>query len=246
MLTLNAISVTAHHKQVLQNVSLTCTPGQIQALMGPNGSGKSTLVHTIMGHPAYQLTHGTIHLDTIDISTLSIDKRARAGIFVAFQYPQEIPGVPVLTFLREAYRALTGQERALSDFTSYVTSLLEHIGLDASFLYREVHTHFSGGEKKKFELLQLLLFKPRIALLDEIDSGLDIDAIKTIASALAYACAENPALSVMLITHYNRILKHIEPHYVHILCQGNIIASGDKNLAYELETTGYEAYHDKQ
>ena len=242
MLTINNLSISVDNKHIINNLSLQCAAGSIHALMGPNGSGKSTLAYSLLGHPKYQVTQGSVLLNATELFQLSTDKRARAGLFVAFQYPQEIPGVSLLTFLQEAHRALTGTSLNTAAFKDLLYKTLETLQLDHSFIYRDLNDGFSGGEKKRFELLQLLLFKPRVAILDEIDSGLDVDAIKLVAHGIHQARQENPELALILITHYRRILDYVKPDHVHIIQNGTLIRSGNQALIELVETKGYDAF----
>ncbi|MBA3954785.1 Fe-S cluster assembly ATPase SufC [Candidatus Dependentiae bacterium] len=239
MLYLKNVSIALDTKPIIDTLSLSFSAGTVHALMGPNGSGKSTLAATLMGHPAYTLTSGQLLLDTSDLSALPVEKRARAGLFLAAQYPQEVPGVQVFTFLKEAHRMLTGQDIAVSAFKELVYAAFDRVNLDHSFVYRNLHEGFSGGEKKRLEIAQLLLFSPKVALLDEIDSGLDVDALKLVAQALQYAKSVNPDLVLILITHYNRILEYIVPDYVHVISCGRLVASGSHELAHTIEQRGY-------
>lgn len=241
MLKINNVSVSIEQKQILNKLSLAFEPSKIYAIMGPNGSGKSSLVYTLLGHPMYQMSEGTIDFLDMDLASMKVDERARAGIFVAFQYPHSIGGVKVMDFLRESYRALSSQDVNLDEFQQKIRDAFACVGLDESFLYRGLNEGFSGGEKKRLEVAQLLLFKPKLAILDEIDSGLDIDAIKKIASAIHHAKQHNPDMTLVLITHYQRILHHISPDSVHILMNGRIVCSGDNKLALRIEEMGYDA-----
>jgi Fe-S cluster assembly ATP-binding protein len=210
--------------------------------MGPNGSGKSSLANALMGHPAYTVSAGKIFFDNKDITNSAIHERARQGLFLSFQHPCEIPGVSIASFLREAYTAISRETISPLDFESLLSHRCMQLGIDKAFTNRAVNVGFSGGEKKRFELLQLLLLKPKVAILDEIDSGLDVDSLKVVAQGIAIARQENPDLAILLITHYQRILDYIVPDYVHILCQGRIIQSGDASLARHIEVRGYDEY----
>lgn len=236
---LKNISIVFDSKTIIDNLSLICTAGTVHAVMGPNGSGKSTLAATLMGHPAYTLTNGLILLEEINLADLPVEKRARSGLFLAAQYPQEVPGVQVFTFLKEAHRMLTGQDISVTDFKQLVYAAFDRVNLDHSFVYRNLHEGFSGGEKKRLEIAQLLLFNPKVAVLDEIDSGLDVDALKTVAQAIQYAKTINPNLVVIIITHYNRILEYLVPDYVHVISQGKLLVSGSRQLARTIEEQGY-------
>lgn len=241
MLQITDLSVAIDNTPILKNFSLTCQPGSVHAIMGPNGSGKSTLAYTLMGHPSYQINHGSVQLQGAAITDLSPDKRAKAGIFLAFQQPLEIPGVTVATLLKEAHYAVTGMQMNVTDFNALLQQKLAMLKLDPAFAYRNVNEGFSGGEKKRLEMVQLLLLQPKLAILDEIDSGLDIDALKLVADALASAREQNPTMIIVLITHYQRMLNHVQPDYVHIMQQGTLVKSGDASLAHQLENRGYDA-----
>lgn len=242
MFIIQNLSVSVEQKAVLAAISLECMSGSLHVLMGPNGSGKSTLAYALMGHPKYFITQGAVTLDGNNLLELSVDKRARAGLFIAFQYSQEIPGVQMLSFLHEAYCAYTSDKCTLQEFKLLLYPLLDLLKLDHSFIYRDLNDGFSGGEKKRFELLQLLLLKPKVAILDEIDSGLDIDAIKLVAEGIKAAQNRNPAGAIILITHYQRILGFLSPDYVHIIYNGKLVASGDKKLSVLLEKQGYDGF----
>ncbi len=245
MLNIKNLSVSADSTPIITHFSLTCGPGTVHALMGPNGSGKSTLAYTLIGHPKYTVTEGSITLNDRALLELSVDKRAREGLFVAFQYCQEIPGVSMLTFLQEAYRAYTGNNLTTQAFQELLYKTVDNLQLDHSFIYRDLNDGFSGGEKKRFELLQLVLFKPKVAILDEIDSGLDVDAIKIVAQNIQQARRENPKLILLLITHYRRILDYIKPDQVHILSDGTLITSGTEELIEIVESKGYDGFLSK-
>lgn len=242
MLTIQSLHIHINTKEVIKNLSLQIESSSIHALMGPNGSGKSSLAYTIVGHPSYAITQGTIIFKNNILNELSPDARARLGIFLTFQQPPALPGVKVLTFLKEAYTAVTGKPCSIKEFSALLTPYLDLLNIDPLFLHRNLHEGFSGGEKKKFEILQLLVLKPQLAILDEIDSGLDIDALKLVAQALQLARQENPNMSLLLITHYQRILHYIQPDYVHILCDGSIVTSGNAQLVHALEQQGYDGY----
>ena len=241
MLTIQSLNLSINGKEVIKNLSLQIEATSIHALMGPNGSGKSSLAYAIIGHPHYVVTHGSLIFNGHAINDLSPDARARLGIFLTFQHPPALPGVRVITFLKEAYAARFGT-CSIKEFSVLVAPYVELLAIDPLFLHRSLHDGFSGGEKKKFEVLQLLLLKPTLAILDEIDSGLDIDALKVVAHALQKARQENPSMSLLLITHYQRILQYIQPDYVHIVCDGAIVGSGDASLVLLLEQQGYDGY----
>ncbi len=236
------LSVAIDNKQILNKINVRIDPGTVHAIMGPNGSGKSSLAYTLAGHPHYSITHGSITFENQDITQLTPDKRAKLGIFLAFQQPYIIAGVRVMTFLKEAHHAVSGQQLSVTEFQELVFKYMDQLRIDRSFVHRNVNEGFSGGEKKRFEMLQLLLLRPKLAVLDEIDSGLDIDALKAVAQALHCAQKENPRLAIVLITHYQRILRYVIPDYVHILSDGRIIKSGSALLAQEVEQKGYDGY----
>ena len=231
-------------KEILKGVTLTIKDGETHAIMGPNGSGKSTLAYSIAGHPKYTVTSGTVTLDGQDVLEMSVDERARAGVFLAMQYPVEIPGVSVSNFLRTAKTAVDGEAPKLRTWVKDVNTALQANGLDSSFSQRSVNEGFSGGEKKRHEILQLALLKPKIAVLDETDSGLDVDALRVVSEGVN-AYQRDHEVGVMLITHYTRILKHIQPDFVHVFAGGKIVESGSKALADELEEHGYVKYAGK-
>ncbi|GAA3624032.1 Fe-S cluster assembly ATPase SufC [Microbacterium awajiense] len=226
---------------ILNGVTLTITTGQTHAIMGPNGSGKSTLAYTIAGHPKYTVTSGSITLDGEDVLEMSVDERARAGLFLAMQYPVEIPGVTVTNFLRTAKTALDGEAPAIRTWMKDVRESMKNLRMDPKFAQRNVNEGFSGGEKKRHEILQLELLEPRIAVLDETDSGLDVDALKVVSEGVNRA-KEKTGLGVLLITHYTRILRYIHPDFVHVMIGGRIVEEGGPELADRLEDEGYDRY----
>ncbi|KRF17111.1 Fe-S cluster assembly ATPase SufC [Nocardioides sp. Soil797] len=228
-------------KEILKGVTLTIKDGETHAIMGPNGSGKSTLAYSIAGHPKYTVTSGTVKLDGEDVLEMSVDERARAGLFLAMQYPVEVPGVSVSNFLRTAKTAIDGEAPKLRHWVKDVNSTLERLDLDASFGTRSVNEGFSGGEKKRHEIAQLELLNPKVAVLDETDSGLDIDALKIVSEGVN-RFAENKDKGVLLITHYTRILRYIKPDFVHVFVAGKVAESGGAELAEALEANGYEKY----
>ena len=228
-------------KQILKGVNLTINSGEIHALMGPNGSGKSTLAYAIAGHPKYEITQGTVTLDGEDLTEMGVDERARAGLFLAMQYPVEVPGVSVANFLRTAKTALDGAAPKVRTWVKDVEAALGRMQLDKTFSARSVNEGFSGGEKKRHEITQLELLNPKAAILDETDSGLDIDALRVVSEGVNRYSAQGDR-AVLLITHYTRILRYIEPTYVHVFVDGRIVAEGGKELADQLEASGYEAY----
>jgi Fe-S cluster assembly ATP-binding protein len=228
-------------QEVLRGVNLTVAAGETHAIMGPNGSGKTTLAYAIAGHPKYQVTQGSITLDGEDVLKLSVDARARAGLFLAMQYPVEVPGVTVSNFLRTAVTAVRGEAPKLRQFVKELNTSMADLAMDPAFAQRNLNEGFSGGEKKRHEILQLQLLDPKIAILDETDSGLDIDALR-IVSAGINKFAENREHGVMLITHYTRILRYVQPDFVHVFVGGKIVEEGGPELAEELETNGYERF----
>jgi Fe-S cluster assembly ATP-binding protein len=228
-------------KQILKGVDLTLEQGSIHAIMGPNGSGKSTLAYTIAGHPKYHVEGGSITLDGQEVLDMSVDERARAGLFLAMQYPVEIPGVTVSNFLRTAKTALDGEAPALRSWVKEIRESMEALRMDRSFAERNVNEGFSGGEKKRHEILQLELLKPKFAVLDETDSGLDVDALKIVSEGVNRAKA-NTGLGVLLITHYTRILRYIHPDFVHVFVNGRVAEEGGPELAERLENEGYDRY----
>ncbi len=229
-------------KEILKGVSLTIRTGETHAIMGPNGSGKSTLASTIAGHPRYNVTSGSITLDGKDLSTMTVDERARAGMFLAMQYPVEVPGVSMSNFLRTAATAVRGQAPAIRTWVKEVKGAMNDLDIDPEFAERSVNEGFSGGEKKRHEILQLALLKPKIAILDETDSGLDVDALRVVSEGVnSYreSSAADGGVGIMLITHYTRILRYIEPDFVHVFSAGRVVESGGPELAEELEANGY-------
>ncbi|MBI3963469.1 MAG: Fe-S cluster assembly ATPase SufC [Candidatus Kerfeldbacteria bacterium] len=236
------LRVQVEHTPILHGVSLTVRPGELHAIMGPNGSGKSTFANTLLGHPRYEVTSGSIRYHGTELVGLSPDKRARLGLFLAFQYPVEVPGVRLVNFLRMAYnvRRPKGEQLSAVDFYRYLQEKLTSLGMDESFVQRPLNEGFSGGEKKKCEVLQLAVLAPDIAVLDETDSGLDIDALKSIATNLRRLADDG--IGMCVVTHYQRILRFLKPDAVHVLAHGRIVTSGDATLADQLERDGYRAY----
>jgi len=228
-------------KEILKGVSLTIKTGQTHAIMGPNGSGKSTLASTIAGHPRYTVTSGTITLDGEDVLAMTVDQRARAGLFLAMQYPVEVPGVSMTNFLRTAKTAIDGEAPKLRTWTKEVKAAMAQLRIDADFAERNVNEGFSGGEKKRVEILQLELFKPKFAILDETDSGLDVDALKVVSEGVNRA-QEAGNMGTLLITHYTRILRYIKPEFVHVFVDGQVVEEGGPELADRLEEEGYDRY----
>ncbi len=228
-------------KEILKGVTLTIDSGETHAIMGPNGSGKSTLAYSIAGHPKYTITGGSVTLDGEDVLAMSVDERARAGLFLAMQYPVEVPGVSVANFLRTAKTAIDGEAPKLRTWVKDVNAALEHLNLDSTFSARSVNEGFSGGEKKRHEIAQLELLDPKVAILDETDSGLDIDALKVVSEGVN-RFREREGKGVLLITHYTRILRYIQPDKVHVFVDGKVAESGGPELADKLEAEGYESY----
>ena len=229
-------------REILRGVDLTINEGEIHAIMGPNGSGKSTLAYTIAGHPKYTVVQGEILLDGENVLEMTVDERARAGLFLAMQYPVEIPGVTVTNFLRTAKTAIDGEAPSVRTWVKDVRESMTNLRMDSKFAERNVNEGFSGGEKKRNEILQLELLKPRFAVLDETDSGLDVDALKIVSEGVNRAKAST-GLGIMLITHYTRILRYIHPDFVHVFVAGKIAEQGGPELAERLEEEGYDRYN---
>jgi Fe-S cluster assembly ATP-binding protein len=228
-------------KEILKGVDLTIRSGETHAIMGPNGSGKSTLAYSIAGHPKYNITGGTVTLDGEDLLSMTVDERARAGLFLAMQYPVEVPGVTVSNFLRTAKTAVDGEAPALRTWGKDVRGAMDKLKMDNEFAERNVNEGFSGGEKKRHEILQMELLKPAIAILDETDSGLDVDALRVVSEGVNRV-KDSTDVGVMLITHYTRILKYIKPDFVHVFVKGRVAEQGGPELADRLEEEGYEGY----
>jgi Fe-S cluster assembly ATP-binding protein len=228
-------------KEILKGVTLNIDAGQTHAIMGPNGSGKSTLAYSVAGHPKYKITSGSVLLDGEDVMEMSVDERARAGLFLAMQYPVEVPGVSVANFLRTAETAIEGEAPKLRTWIKDVNGAMERVKMDTAMAQRNVNEGFSGGEKKRHEIVQLELLDPQVAILDETDSGLDIDALKIVSEGVN-RFKENGDKGVLLITHYTRILRYIKPDFVHVFVDGRIAEEGGAELADKLEAEGYEAY----
>jgi Fe-S cluster assembly ATP-binding protein len=227
--------------EILRGVDLTIGEGKLHALMGPNGSGKSTLAKVISGHPAYEVTEGSIRYRGEDLLGMEVDERARKGVFLAFQYPSEIPGVTIAQFLRQAKVARTGEEIGVLDFYDDLRKAMELLEVEEKFAERYVNDGFSGGEKKRNEILQMAVLEPALAVLDETDSGLDIDALKVVSKGVNTLHGALGDMGVLIITHYQRILNYITPDFVHVMVRGRIVRSGDKELAHQLEAEGYDA-----
>lgn len=238
LLVIENLRVSVEGKEILKGVNLSVRKGEVHALMGPNGSGKSTLSNTLMGHPRYQITGGRILLKGEEIAVLKPHERARRGMFLAFQYPTAIPGVSVVNFLKTALKSLRGEEVSVKDFRKKLKEKMALLGMDEKFASRYVNDGFSGGEKKRCEILQMALLEPELAILDETDSGLDIDALRVVSEGINRLIG--PTLGVLLITHYQRILNYIKPQFVHVLMDGRVVRSGGSELAQQLEAKGYE------
>jgi len=227
-------------KPILAGVNLTVRAGETHAIMGPNGSGKSTLAYSIAGHPKYQITGGSVTLDGRDVLSMSVDERARAGLFLAMQYPVEVPGVSVANFLRTAKTAIDGEAPKLRTWGSELKGAMEKMGMDPAMAQRNVNEGFSGGEKKRIEILQMAMLKPSMAIMDETDSGLDIDALRIVSEGVNTLYSQQPEMGVMVITHYQRLLNYIKPHVVSVLVDGRVVREGGAELALELEEKGYD------
>lgn len=232
------IRVEVDGKQVVSGASLSIKRGEIHAIMGPNGSGKSSLSNALMGHPSYQVTGGSATLEGKDILTMEADERSRAGLFLAFQYPLAIPGVTVANFLRTALLAHRGKDADMSDFRKLLRSHMATLGIEDAFAGRYLNDGFSGGEKKRIEILQMAVLNPKMAILDETDSGLDIDALKTVAKGIN--TFRNKDNAILLVTHYQRLLDHVKPDFVHVMMDGRLVMSGGPELALKLEAQGYD------
>lgn len=237
------LHVSVDGTEILKGITLNINRGEVNAIMGPNGSGKSTLAYALMGHPKYAITQGTVTLFGQDVLSLRPHKRAHAGLFLSFQYPQEIPGVSVSNFLRTALNAVTAKSVSVPDFIKLLKQKMDLLKIDHSFMTRYLNEGFSGGEKKRIEILQMAMLQPKIAILDETDSGLDVDALKTVAEGINTLLS--PEVGVLLITHYQRLLNYIKPDKVHVLMDGKIVMSGGKELALEIEHKGYDWIKEK-
>jgi Fe-S cluster assembly ATP-binding protein len=239
-LVIQDLHVAIGEKEIVKGLSLTVNQGEVHAVMGPNGTGKSTLAKVIAGHPDYKVTSGDVLIDGKSILEMEADERARAGVFLAFQYPSEIPGVSIANFLRAAQQArmAEGEELDASAYYKRLYSKMDLLKIDRKFTSRSVNDGFSGGEKKRCEILQMAMLEPKFALMDETDSGLDIDALRIVAEGVN--SLRGPHIGILMITHYQRLLDHIIPDFVHVMYDGRIVKSGDKNLALELEAKGYD------
>jgi Fe-S cluster assembly ATP-binding protein len=242
LLEIDDLHVTVDGSEILRGVSLSVAEGEVHALMGPNGSGKSTLANTLLANPDYQVTAGRVRFKGSDITDWPTDVRGKAGLFLAFQYPEEIPGVPVVQFLRQALSARKGIDLSVLELRLSIMEWMDRLDMDPSFMDRNLNEGFSGGEKKRNEVLQMAILEPEMAILDETDSGLDIDALKVVARGIREVRADRSDLGVLLITHYQRILDELEPDRVHILVDGRVVDSGGPELARQLEEKGYDAW----
>jgi Fe-S cluster assembly ATP-binding protein len=242
LLEVEGLHVTVEDTEILRGVDLAVPEGEIHALMGPNGSGKSTLASTLLGNPAYRVTAGSIRLRGEDVTAWPPDVRGKAGLFLAFQYPEEIAGVSVIQFLRQAVSARVGEDRSVLEVRMSMLEWMKRLGMDPVFGERYLNEGFSGGEKKRNEILQMALLDPELAVLDETDSGLDIDALRIVADGVQTVRRERPALGVLLVTHYTKILELLHPDAVHVLVDGRVVESGGPELADRLEVEGYESW----
>jgi Fe-S cluster assembly ATP-binding protein len=236
------LHVAVDGTEILKGVDLVVDAGEVHALMGPNGSGKSTLANALLGNPAYQVTAGHVRFKGEDVTDWPADVRGKAGMFLAFQYPEEIPGVPVAQFLRQALSARRGMDLSVLELRVAIMEWMKKLGMDPSFADRYLNEGFSGGEKKRNEILQLAILEPELAILDETDSGLDIDALGVVARGVEAVRQARPELGVLVVTHYQRILDQLHPDFVHLLIEGRIVTSGGPELARQLEEEGYEAW----
>src|SRR3990167_9887674 len=243
MLKISNLSVKVDDKQILNNLNLNLELGKIHVLMGPNGSGKSTLAYSLMGHPSYEIISGEIFFNTKNITELPAYKRAKLGFFLSFQNPLEIPGLKVFDFLKESFSAFTGKNIPVTELYEELKILCKKLNLDPVFFDRNLNEGFSGGEKKRLEILQMCLLKPKVAIIDEVDSGLDVDSLKLVANAILDLKKEDPELTIILITHYQRILNYIHPDFVYILNKGVVVKKGDFSLISVIESSGYQTFN---
>lgn len=240
ILSIRNLKAEAEDKEILKGINLDIRPGEIHMIMGPNGAGKSTLASALMGHPAYTVTEGEVTFNGKNLLELKVNERAKEGLFLSFQYPQEVPGVTVENFLRTAKKEIEGEMPKVLGFKRELNEKMAMLNMDNRYLERYLNQGFSGGEKKKNEMLQMAILKPKLAMLDETDSGLDIDAIKVVYETVQKLATKDNA--ILIITHYNKILDYIKPDYVHVLVDGKIVKSGDLSLASEIQEKGYEVY----
>jgi len=243
-LVIEDLHVAVEDKQILRGVDLTVEPGRVHALMGPNGSGKSTLAYALAGHPGYRITGGKVSFKGEDVLGLTPDERARLGMFLAMQYPVEVPGVSVTNFLRTAMNAVRGEDVPVREFARELREQMRLLDMDPKFAERSLNEGFSGGEKKRHEILQMALLRPELAILDETDSGLDVDALRVVAGGVNRL--RGPGLGILLITHYTRVLRYISPDFVHVMVEGRVVQSGGPELADDLEASGYERWRSDQ
>jgi len=237
ILTVEDLKTTIDEKLIIDGLNLTVNKGEVHVIMGPNGAGKSTLANTLMGHPSYTNVGGTVSFLGEDLEDMKVDERARKGLFLSFQYPEVIPGITVENFLRTAKASVSGEKQGVISFSKSLMTKMDQLGMDRAYAKRYLNQGFSGGEKKKNEILQMLVLEPKLVILDETDSGLDVDAIKVVADGVnSYASEEN---SMIIITHYNKLLSYIEPDFVHILMDGKIIKTGGKELANQIDEEGF-------
>lgn len=242
LLSIEGLCVDVEGAPILRGVDLVVPRGEVHALMGPNGSGKSTLANVLLGHPAYEVTSGTVRFKGEDITEWSTDARGKAGLFLAFQEPESIGGVPVIQFLRQALSARRGMDLSVLEIRLMMMEWMEKLGMDPAFGERHLNEGFSGGEKKRNEILQMALLEPELAVLDETDSGLDVDALRTVAKGVHTVRAARPDLGVLVISHYQRMLEELQADHVHLLIDGVVVADGGPELAVQLEAEGYDAW----
>lgn len=240
LLKIEKLKASVDGKSILKGIDLTINKGEIHVVMGPNGAGKSTLANTLMGHPRYEVESGDIEFNDKDLHEMKVDERAKEGLFMSFQYPEEIPGVTVENFLRTAKNSVSGEKQSVVGFRKELIKRMVELNMDEGYSQRYLNQGFSGGEKKKNEILQMLVLDPKLAILDETDSGLDVDAIKTVAEGVKKFASEDNA--VLIITHYNKLLQLIKPDFVHILVNGQVMESGDHTLAERIDNEGFETY----
>ncbi len=240
ILEVNGLKSKVEDQEILKGIDLKINAGEIHVVMGPNGAGKSTFANVLMGHPAHEVTEGSVEFTGKNLLEMKVDERARAGLFLSFQYPQEVPGVTVDNFLRTAKKEVSGIMPMVSQFNKDIQKSLEMLDMNRKYLQRYLNQGFSGGEKKKNEILQMAVLEPKLAILDETDSGLDVDAIRVVYETVQKLATERNA--ILVITHYNKILNYIKPDFVHILVDGKIVKSGDLSLAHEVESMGYETF----